>query len=196
MSVTLIPLALSDHDRVAHLAVHPDQLRFSGTVAEAFDSPQKGVDFHAMLMGDTPVGFFKIDRTYPAEHGFAEPGDLGLRAVIVDAARQGQGIGTAAMRALPGYLRALYPTARRLWLTVNLQTLPPSPVTARAVFRIPARSGHMDMQGRSTSCGLSCKTDRASSCCKYPGGSPQDGGQSPPYFNWLSLDPRRLIPPR
>lgn len=121
MSVTLIPLALSDRDRVAHLAVHPDQLRFSGTVAEAFDSPQKGVDFHAMLMGDTPVGFFKIDRTYPAEHGFAEPGDLGLRAVIVDAARQGQGIGTAAIRALPGYLRALYPTARRLWLTVNLQ---------------------------------------------------------------------------
>jgi ribosomal protein S18 acetylase RimI-like enzyme len=121
LSVTLIPLALSDRERVAQLAVHPDQLRFAGTVAEAFDSPQKGVDFHAMLMGDIPVGFFKIDQTYPVEHGFAEPGDLGLRAVIVDAARQGQGIGTAAMRALPAYLGVHYPQARRLWLTVNLQ---------------------------------------------------------------------------
>ena len=121
MSVTLGPLTLADRARVAHLAVHPDQLRFAGTVAEAFDSPQEGADFHAMLMDDTPVGFFKIDRTYPVAHGFAEPGDLGLRTVIVDAARQGQGIGTAAMRALPDYLRALYPTARRLWLTVNLQ---------------------------------------------------------------------------
>ena len=121
MSVTLIPLTLAERDRVAHLAVRPDQLRFAGTVAEAFDTPQEGVDFHAMIMADTPVGFFKIDRTYPVAHGFAEPGDLGLRAVIVDAVRQGQGIGTAAMRALPAYLRAGYPAARRLWLTVNLQ---------------------------------------------------------------------------
>ena len=121
MSVTLGPLSLADRDRVAHLTVHPDQRRFAGTVAEAFDAPQEGVDFHAMLIEGQPVGFFKIDRTYPALHGFAEAGDLGLRAVIVDAARQGQGIGTAAMRALPAYLRGLYPQARRLWLTVNLQ---------------------------------------------------------------------------
>ena len=121
MSVTLCPLTLADRARVAHLAVHPEQVRFSGTVAEAFDTPQPDVDFHAILAADTPVGFFKIDRGYPAAHGFAEPGDLGLRAVIVDAARQGKGIGTAAMRALPAYLRGLYPQARRLWLTVNLQ---------------------------------------------------------------------------
>lgn len=121
MSVTLYPLTLADRARVAHLTVHPEQLRFAGTVAEAFDAPQDGVDFHAMLMDGLPVGFFKIDRTYPVVHGFAEPGDLGLRAVIVDAARQGQGIGTAAMRALPAYLRELYPQVRRLWLTVNLQ---------------------------------------------------------------------------
>ena len=121
MSVTLSPLTLADRDRVAHLAVHPDQVRFAGSVAEAFDAPAPDVDFHAMMMGDSPVGFFKIDRGYPAAHGFAEAGDLGLRAVIVDASRQGQGIGTAAMRALPAYLRAHYPQARRLWLTVNMQ---------------------------------------------------------------------------
>lgn len=121
MSVTLCPLTLADRARVAHLTVNPDQLRFAGTVADAFDAPHPDVDFHAMMRGDTPVGFFKIDRGYPTAHGFAEPGDLGLRAVIVDAAQQGQGIGTAAMRALPAYLRGHYPQARRLWLTVNLQ---------------------------------------------------------------------------
>lgn len=121
MSVTLAPLTLDDRDRVAHLTVHPDQLRFAGTVAEAFDKPRSDLDFHAILQGDDAVGFFKIDRGYPLAHGFAQPGDLGLRAVIVNATKQGQGIGTAAMRALPGYLRGRYPQARRLWLTVNLQ---------------------------------------------------------------------------
>jgi RimJ/RimL family protein N-acetyltransferase len=121
LSVTLIPLTQADRERVAHLRVHPDQQRFAGSVAEAFDAPQPDVDFHAILSEGIPVGFFKIDRSYPAAHGFAEAGDLGLRAVIVDMAAQGKGIGTAAMRALPAYLRDLYPEARRLWLTVNLQ---------------------------------------------------------------------------
>ena len=121
MSVTLIPLTQPDRERVAHLRVHPGQQRFAGSVAEAFDAPQPDVDFHAILSEGIPVGFFKIDRSYPAAHGFAEAGDLGLRAVIVDMAAQGKGIGTAAMRALPAYLRDLYPEARRLWLTVNLQ---------------------------------------------------------------------------
>jgi RimJ/RimL family protein N-acetyltransferase len=121
VSVTLGPLTLADRDRVAHLAVHTDQLRFVGTVAAAFDAPTPEVDLHAMTVDGSPVGFFKIDRGYAQVHGFAEAGDLGLRAVIVDAARQGQGIGTAALRALPAYLRARYPQARRLWLTVNLQ---------------------------------------------------------------------------
>ncbi len=120
MSVTLAPLGLAERDRVAHLTVRPDQLRFSGTVAEAFDTPQPDMDFHVILADGVAAGFFKIDRGYPVAYGFAEKGDLGLRAVIVDATRQGKGIGTAAMSALPAYLRPLYPQAPRLWLTVNL----------------------------------------------------------------------------
>jgi len=120
LSVSLSPLTAEDHDRVAHLAVRPDQLRFSGTVAESF-ADHADADFHAILQGDLPVGMFRIDRGYHAVHGFAEPSHLGLRTVIVDAASQGQGLGTAAMRALPEYLQIHYPQARRLWLTVNLQ---------------------------------------------------------------------------
>ncbi|MFU8864988.1 MAG: GNAT family N-acetyltransferase [Rhodobacterales bacterium] len=120
MSVTLSPLTAADQKKVAHLAVRPEQLRFSGTVAESF-ADDAHADFHAILQGDLPVGMFRIDRGYHAVHGFAEPTDLGLRTVIVDAAYQGQGLGTAAMRALPRYLQTHYPQARRLWLTVNLQ---------------------------------------------------------------------------
>jgi len=121
VSVTLSPLTAADQKKIVHLAVRPEQLRFSGTVAEAFADHQDSVDFHAILMVDLPVGMFRIDRGYHAVHGFAESTDLGLRSVIVDAAYQGQGLGTAAMRALPPYLQTHYPQARRLWLTVNLQ---------------------------------------------------------------------------
>jgi RimJ/RimL family protein N-acetyltransferase len=121
VSVTLLPLAVGDHDLVAHLRVHPDQVRFSGTIAAAFETAHPDLDFHAILAGSTPVGFFKIDRGYANLHGFADTGDLGLRNVIIDAAQQGQGLGTAAMRALPAYLGKAYPQARRLWLTVNLK---------------------------------------------------------------------------
>ena len=79
------------------------------------------MDVHAIISDDAPVGLFRIDRNYPAMHGFALHGDLGLRTVLIDAACQGKGIGTSAMLALPAYLRDIYPKARRLWLTVNLQ---------------------------------------------------------------------------
>ncbi len=105
---------------MAHLTLHPDQMRFAGSVTQAFDSCPAGDTLHAILSGDLPVGFFRIDHAYAQVHGFAEAGDLGLRNVIIDAGQQGKGLGTAAIRALPAYLRPLYPQARRLWLTVNL----------------------------------------------------------------------------
>jgi len=124
VSVTLAPLTRTDFARVAHIRVHPDQIRFSGTVAEAFETDEDGVDFHAILQGRDAVGFFKIDRHYPETYPFARPGELGLRAFIVDAARQGEGLGTAAIRALPAYLRDLYPSAPAVVLSVNYSNPP------------------------------------------------------------------------
>ncbi|MFU8882747.1 MAG: GNAT family N-acetyltransferase [Rhodobacterales bacterium] len=102
MNVTLAPLAQDDREQVAHLGAHPDQLRFSGPVAAAFDAAGPDMDCHAILADNTTVGFSKIDRGYSNLHGFAETGDLGLRNVIIDAVRQGQGLGTTAMRAACG----------------------------------------------------------------------------------------------
>ena len=86
---TILPLTPDDLPRVAHIAVHPDQVTFSGTIQQAFDSP-------------TPTA-------------------LGLRTVMVDANRQGMGVGRSLCQMLPAYLAQHYPRACSLWLTVNLR---------------------------------------------------------------------------
>lgn len=118
--LTFAPLTASDLPRVAHVRVHPDQIKFCGTVAEAFETSEAGVDFHAVLKNGTPIGFFKIDRAYGRSYPFAAPDGLGLRAFMIDATFQGQGLGTAACRVLPRYLRTHYANRDRLWLTVNI----------------------------------------------------------------------------
>ena len=115
----LAPLTHDDLPRVAHVRVHPDQIKFSGTVAEAFEAAEPDVDFHGIFEGKDAVGFFKIDRTYASRYPFAAPNGLGLRAFMIDATRQGAGIGTRTCRALPSYLRAHYSDRADLWLTVN-----------------------------------------------------------------------------
>ncbi len=120
MKVRLEPLARRDFDRVSHLVVAPEQEKFSGTVADAFATVDAMVDFHAIRLEQTIVGFFKIDRGYAERHHFAAPDELGLRAFLIDLSHQGKGIATAAVRALPPYLQARYPTTRSVVLTVNM----------------------------------------------------------------------------
>ena len=124
MSLRLTPLPKTDLPRVAHIRVAPDQIRFAGTVAEAFGTDEPNVDFHMIEQNDTPVGFFKIDRTYAERYPFASATDLGLRAFIIDLTHQGKGLGAKACRALPAYLPHHYPNAATLYLTVNVVNLP------------------------------------------------------------------------
>ncbi|MFV1498470.1 hypothetical protein VWY34_07990 [Phaeobacter sp. JH20_02] len=60
--ITLRSVACSEFDLVTHISVEPDQVRFSGTVAQAFEEDEDGVDFHAILDGPRALGFLKIDR--------------------------------------------------------------------------------------------------------------------------------------
>nr|WP_246149681.1 GNAT family N-acetyltransferase [Tritonibacter litoralis] len=85
--------------------------------------------------GDTtPVGVFKIDRRYHTSFTFAPVTDIGLRALIIDARVQGQGVGTAAMHRLAPHLAPLYPGANFVYLTVNFQNLTALSVYTRAGF--------------------------------------------------------------
>lgn len=115
----LAPLGAGDFERVSNVTVAPEQLKFSGSVKEAFAEAEDRVDFHGIFRAELAVGFFKIDRGYADRFPFPADGDLGLRAFMVDHALQGQGIATQAVRALPGYLAKHYPDAPAIWLTVN-----------------------------------------------------------------------------
>ncbi|MVA24496.1 hypothetical protein V6582_05620 [Agrobacterium vitis] len=116
LTLSLAPLAREDRARVLHLSLPPDQQIFAGSIEKVVDDNDQTVDFHIGSVSDEPVCFFKIDRDYNArlsgvdlaEHGF-QPGDLGLRALIVGSQFQGTGYGTAAMAALPAYLARHYP---------------------------------------------------------------------------------------
>lgn len=130
MAVTLSPLGTGDFARVAHIHVAPAQVKFSGTVAQAFEANEPGVDFHAIWTEGRTTGFFKIDRAYAKSHHFARPGELGLRAFLIDRQAQGQGIATAAVRTLDTYLPRHYPDARSVVLTVNM-----SNPAAKACYR-------------------------------------------------------------
>lgn len=121
LDLTLRPVAREEFDLVAHIHVEPDQVRFSGTVAQAFQEQEDGVDFHAILDGSSVVGFFKIDRLYHETYEFARQDELGLRAFMIDHRIQGRGMATAAVTALPAYLAELHPDRNAVVLTVNLQ---------------------------------------------------------------------------
>ncbi|NEK24577.1 GNAT family N-acetyltransferase [Sulfitobacter sp. JBTF-M27] len=105
--------------RVAHVQVSPDQIKFSGTIAEAFEAAEDGVGFHGIFLDRGAVGFFKIDRAYSDRYPLVPFGALGLRAFMVDLDRQGQGIAARAVQALPAYLARHYPLATAHYLTVN-----------------------------------------------------------------------------
>jgi len=118
--VSLGPVGADEFYRVGHLRVAPDQIRFSGTVGQAFELAEPDVDFHCICLDGEPVGFFKVDRAYAIAHHFARKKEPGIRAFMIDTRFQGQGIATAAIRRLEGYLAERYPAAKSVVLTVNM----------------------------------------------------------------------------
>jgi len=119
MPLSLRPVRPRDFDLVRHIQVEPHQTLFSGTVRQAFETAEDGVDFHAIFLQSEAIGFFKIDRT----HGLAQARELGLRGFMVDRPHQKKGYATQALQTLPDYLGQYYPDQTGLILTVDLQNL-------------------------------------------------------------------------
>lgn len=128
MTLTHRPIPADRFDLVAGVEVLPDQIRFSGTVKEAFETAEPKVDFHGLFEGDTAVGFYKIDHAY--ERTLPDRGAplLGVRAFMIDHGHQGRGLATQAVRGMAAYVARHYPGHEALWLTVNLS----NPVALRA----------------------------------------------------------------
>ena len=118
--IELRSISKQDFDLVRHIQVPPDQALYSGTILQAFRTPEQDVDFHAIYTDNNAVGFFKIDRNFGAKNDFAIDGEVGLRAFMIDTLQQGKGYGVAAARALHSYLPRHYSMAPSIVLTVNL----------------------------------------------------------------------------
>jgi GNAT superfamily N-acetyltransferase len=109
-------------DRVLPLAPHPDEQRWAGRASATLPAAEARADrvpVVALDDAEVPVGFFVLDvgPTMPAVHG---EGVVGVRALFVDAAFQGRGLGRGMVRALPAFVRERFPDAQMIALTVNV----------------------------------------------------------------------------
>ncbi|WP_306133482.1 GNAT family N-acetyltransferase [Roseivivax marinus] len=119
MTIELCPLPPGRPDLLAAITLPPEQHEFASPPALSMAQADGPRDGHLIVEGDTPVGFFAIDRDYPRAHDFADHGSVGLRMFCIDGRHQGRGIAKAACRALHPYLARQYPEATAVYLTVN-----------------------------------------------------------------------------
>lgn len=138
-TVRVVPADSRLHPTLLDLTVAPAQRPWVGNIVDALADlahcPHS--DSMAILRNGTAVGHYRID-PHPrsvAGHDFALP-TLGLRAFFIDARWQGQGLGSAALRALLADLATRYPDARQLALTVSCNN-----DAAQALYR---RHGFVD----------------------------------------------------
>jgi RimJ/RimL family protein N-acetyltransferase len=110
-------------DVVARLAPLPGQERFAGRPADALAAAEAdpGRRPVAIVEDGAPVGFFVLHHGTSAGELAPDERDVLLRNFFVDAAAQGRGVASRALAALPAFVRAHRPGARRVVLTVNVR---------------------------------------------------------------------------
>jgi ribosomal protein S18 acetylase RimI-like enzyme len=136
-TVTLAPLDDDLRPDVLAIAVAPEQVRFGGVPAQSVPAADRepARESVVILRDGVPVGYFQLDtRSVPGAPAAADI--VGLRALAIDRGAQGRGVGTAAMAALPAYVRARFPGRRFVTLTVNDDN--------PAAIALYARSGFVD----------------------------------------------------
>ena len=135
--VSLSPLKPKMVTALRAVTVRPEQVVFSGQPAEVLDDPAPDMDIHVVLSDQIVVGMFRIDHGYYTRYPFASSDTPGLRTYLIDEGMQGRGISGATCKLLKPYLAEQYPSARAVFLTVNLR----NPV-ARKVYM---RGGFVDI---------------------------------------------------
>ncbi|WP_431689382.1 GNAT family N-acetyltransferase [Hahella sp. NBU794] len=112
---------MRDEDRPAVLAlqVHEEQVPYVGHTRDILQVASPNHHCHVLTLGEDVVGFFIIDVAYHQKFDFTLADELGLRAFLIDAGRQGQGLGKNATRALKPYLDKAYSDRSSIALTVN-----------------------------------------------------------------------------
>lgn len=138
-AIRVAPVDAALRSAVLGLHVHPEQYAYvSSTDVSLADAEQcLGSTPMAILLENTPVGYYRIEHTARsvADRDFDVP-SLGLRSFFIDTRWQGRGFGVPALRALCADLVTRHPDARLLVLTVNCRNL-----AALALYR---RTGFVD----------------------------------------------------
>lgn len=138
-AIRVAPLDAQLRPALLRLHVLPAQRDWVGAIADLLADVAlcPASEPMAILRGDTPVGYYRIEPNARsvAGRGFELP-SLGLRAFFIDADWQGQGLGKRALDALFVDLATRRPQARQLVLAVSRHN--------HAALRLYRRAGFND----------------------------------------------------
>ncbi|KDM91624.1 GNAT family N-acetyltransferase [Photobacterium galatheae] len=110
---------------VCSLLVNPEQTEFTiGKMPEVLADLQAHEHACLITINHQVAGSFILDTRYAETYRFCPEDALGVRALLIDKAFQGQGIASQGIRALPAFVQRHYPDVQALYLTVNCHNLP------------------------------------------------------------------------
>lgn len=150
LPVRVVPVSAETRAAVLALAVQPDQLPFVGRTADSLADVAvcQGSEALALLLEDVVIGYVRIDRRATAlgDHPLAE-GAVALRSLMIDAKRQGEGIGRRALDAIHAWVAGRHPDRERILLTVNVRNEVAVQVYRRAGYRDDGELYHGGLAG-------------------------------------------------
>jgi hypothetical protein len=136
--VNFEPLSDSNIEAVSVLKVKPFQQIFTDKPANILATQEEGISVHVIKKNDSVVGMFCVDTQFHIKHMFAQSDTPGIRSLIIDEAKQGQGLGTEACRMMPFYLRSVIPLSRGIYQMVQVKNA--------GAHKCSTRAGWIDTQ--------------------------------------------------
>ncbi|MET0936980.1 MAG: GNAT family N-acetyltransferase [Luteibacter sp.] len=150
LPIRVVPVDAGLRPAVLAIAVHAAQEPFVGRVSDSLADVAvcPGSEALALLVDDEPVGYVRIDRRASAlgDHPMAD-GAVALRSFMIDARRQGEGLGGRALQAIHAYVAGRHPDRERIVLTVNVRNEAAVHVYRRAGYREGAELYHGGLAG-------------------------------------------------
>jgi len=138
-ALRVLPVDADIRPGVLALRVQDEQLPFVGRIEDSLADVAvcPGSEALALIVDDVVVGYVRIDRRATAlgDHPLAE-GAVALRSFMIDASRQGEGLGERALDAIHAYVAGRHPDRERILLTVNVRN--------EAAVHVYRRTGYRD----------------------------------------------------
>jgi RimJ/RimL family protein N-acetyltransferase len=149
-ALRVLPVNADVRREVLALRVQDAQLPFVGRIEDSLADVAvcAGSEALALVIDDAVVGYVRIDRRAAAmgDHPLAE-GAVALRSFMIDADRQGEGLGGRALDAIHAYVAGRHPDRERILLTVNVRNEAAVHVYRRAGYRDSGELYHGGLAG-------------------------------------------------